>query len=95
MNPVGKALWFIESHFAEEITLDEIAAIGGVSRYHLSRAFSVATGQPAMRHVRARRLREAARALAKKGQPIFSMSLSRRITALTKHSPARSAISSG
>jgi hypothetical protein len=26
MNPVGKALWFIESHFSAELTLEEIAA---------------------------------------------------------------------
>ena len=45
MNPVGKALWYIESHFAEEITLDEIAAVGGVSRYHMSRASNPARRQ--------------------------------------------------
>src|ERR1700681_4792758 len=32
MNPAQKALWFIESHLADALTLDEIAAIGGVSR---------------------------------------------------------------
>lgn len=31
MDPVGKALWFIESHFAGEIALDEIADVSGVS----------------------------------------------------------------
>ncbi len=60
MNPVGKALWFVESHFAREITLDEIAANGDVSRFHLVRAFGLATGQPVMRYVRGRRLSEAA-----------------------------------
>ena len=44
MTPVGRALWFIESHFAGDISLDEIANAGGVSRYHMSRAFAVATG---------------------------------------------------
>src|SRR5438067_8352892 len=72
MNPVGKALWYIESHFAEEITLDEIAAVGGVSRYHMSRAFSAATGQSALRHVRGRRLSEAARSLAKGAPDILA-----------------------
>ena len=75
MNPVGKALWYIESHFAEEITLDEIAAVGGVSRYHMSRAFSVATGQSALRHVRGRRLSEAARSLAKGAPDILAVAL--------------------
>lgn len=64
MNPVGKALWFIESHFAREITLDGIASIAGVSRFHMSHAFGAATGRSILRYVRGRRLTEAARSLA-------------------------------
>jgi AraC family transcriptional regulator len=90
MNPAQKALWFIESHLADALTLDEVAAIGGVSRFHMVRSFAAATGLSVMRYVRARRLSEAARALAS-GAPISSPSRWRRITALTKHSPARSA----
>lgn len=75
MNPVGKALWFVESHFARELTLDEIAAIGGVSRFHLVRAFDLATGQPVMRYVRGRRLSEAARRLADGAPDILSVAL--------------------
>ena len=56
MNPAQKALWFIESHLAGELTLDEIAAIGGISRFHMVRAFAAATGLSVMRYVRARRL---------------------------------------
>jgi hypothetical protein len=37
MNPVNKALWFIESNFARDITLDDMAEVAGVSRFHLSR----------------------------------------------------------
>jgi AraC family transcriptional regulator len=48
MNPVGKALWYIDRHFADEVTLDVIAAISGVSRYYLSHAFGEATGYPVM-----------------------------------------------
>ena len=75
MTPVGKAIWFIESHFAGEISLDEIARSAGVSRYHLARAFDYATGQPAMRYVRARRLSEAARTLANGAPDILSVAL--------------------
>lgn len=64
MNPVGKALWFIESHSAADITLGDIAACAGVSRFHLLRAFNAATGHSIMRYVRGRRLTEAARLLA-------------------------------
>src|SRR5258708_32557161 len=63
MNPSQKVLWFIESHLADELTLDEIAAMGGISRFHMVRAFAAATGLSVMRYVRARRLTEAARAL--------------------------------
>src|SRR5262245_17406316 len=64
MKPVRKALWFIESHFAGEITLDDVAGVAGVSRYYLTRAFGGVPGHPVMRYVRGRRLTEAARSLA-------------------------------
>ena len=44
MYPAQKALWYIESHLAEALTLDEIAGVAGVSRFHLVRAFAAATG---------------------------------------------------
>jgi len=75
MNPVGKALWYIESHFAGEIALDEIAAMSGVSRYYLCRAFGTATGHPVMRYVRGRRLSEAARSLAAGASDILAVAL--------------------
>jgi AraC family transcriptional regulator len=65
MNPVEKALWYIESHFAEEIGLEDVAQAAGVSRFHLLRAFSSVTGWPVMRYIRARRLCEAAKRLAR------------------------------
>jgi AraC family transcriptional regulator len=75
MNPVGKALWYIENHFAQAIDLDKIAAMSGVSRYHLCRAFGEATGRSVMQYVRARRLSEAARALAAGASDILSVAL--------------------
>ncbi len=75
MNPVERALWFIETHFAEDISLDEIASIGGVSRYHLTRAFGLAIGHSVMRYVRARRLSEAARSLANGAPDILTVAL--------------------
>src|SRR5258708_34439538 len=64
MNPTNTALWYIENHFAEEITLDELANISGVSRYYLTRAFGEATGHSIMRYLRGRRLTAAARSLS-------------------------------
>jgi AraC family transcriptional regulator len=75
MNPVATALWFIESHFASDVTLAEIAEIAGVSRFHMVRAFGMTTGQPIMRYVRARRLTEAARALANGAPDILTVAL--------------------
>jgi AraC family transcriptional regulator len=75
MNPAQKALWFIENHLGDPLTLDEIADIAGVSRFHLVRAFTAATGSPVMRYVRARRLTEAARALAKGAPDILNLAL--------------------
>jgi AraC family transcriptional regulator len=75
MNPAQKALWFIESHLADELTLDEVAAIGGISRFHMVRAFAAATGLSVMRYVRARRLSEAARALANGAPDILTVAL--------------------
>ncbi|MBR0942367.1 AraC family transcriptional regulator [Bradyrhizobium liaoningense] len=63
------------SHLAEPMTLDEIAAISGVSRFHIVRAFAAATGLPVMRYVRARRLTEAARSLANGAPDILSLAL--------------------
>jgi AraC family transcriptional regulator len=94
MDPVGKALWFIESHFAGDITLAEIAEAGGVSRYYMSRAFGTVTGHSAMRYLRGRRLTEAAKSLAA-GAADTCRWRSRQATGLTRHSPGRFASSSG
>ena len=75
MNPAQKALWFIESHLAEPLTLDEIAGVAGISRFHMVRAFAAATGLPVMRYVRARRLTAAARALAGGAPDILNVAL--------------------
>ncbi|MBR1123031.1 AraC family transcriptional regulator [Bradyrhizobium lablabi] len=75
MNPAQKALWYVESHLADSLTLDEIASVGGVSRFHMVRAFAEATGMSVMRYVRARRLTKAARALAKGAPDILTLAL--------------------
>jgi AraC family transcriptional regulator len=74
-DPVGKALWYIETHFASELTLDDIANASDLSRYHLSRAFPEVTGTAVMRYVRARRLTQAARRLADGAADILAVAL--------------------
>src|SRR5262249_12639555 len=75
MDPVQRALWFVESHLREPIALGEIAAQSGVSPYHLTRAFDAVTGHSLMRYVRARRLSEAARTLFNGAPDILTVAL--------------------
>jgi AraC family transcriptional regulator len=75
MNTVDKALWFIETHFQDELTLDEVAQAAGLSRFHLSRVFAYSTGYPVIRYVRGRRLTVAARALATGAPDILAVAL--------------------
>jgi AraC family transcriptional regulator len=75
MNPAQKALWYIESHLPEPLTLDEISNVAGISRFHMVRAFAAATGLSVIRYVRARRLAEAARALSAGAPDILQVAL--------------------
>jgi len=75
MSAVGKAIWFIETHFAENMSLDDIARSAGVSRFYLVRAFGAATGRSVMGYVRGRRLSEAARSLAGGAPDILAVAL--------------------
>ena len=75
MNPIDKALWYIESRFNSELSLEEVANAAGVSRFHMTRAFGLATGLSLMRYVRGRRLTEAARSLAKGAPDILGVAL--------------------
>ena len=75
MNPVAKALWYIESHYERDIALEDIANCAGVSRFHLLRAFGAATGKSIMRYVRGRRLTEAAKHLVDGAEDILSVAI--------------------
>lgn len=75
MQFIERAVWFIENRFAEEITLDDIADVGGVSRFHLSRSFGTLTGKPVMAYVRGRRLTWAAEKLLDGAPDILAVAL--------------------
>ena len=75
MDPVQKALWYVESHSREPITLEEIASACKVSPFHLTRLFATTMGLSLMRYLRARRLCEAARQLAKGADDILGVAL--------------------
>ncbi|NTF69274.1 GyrI-like domain-containing protein [Rhizobium rhizogenes] len=75
MSAIGRAIWFIESHFASDISLDEIADTAGLSRYHLSRVFGLTTGHSISGYIRGRRLSGAALALIDSSSTILQVAL--------------------
>jgi AraC family transcriptional regulator len=75
MDPVRKTLWFMEGRFGGDVSLDDLAAVAGVSRHHFAHVFASATGQPAMRYMRGRRLSEAARVLADGASDILTVAI--------------------
>lgn len=75
MSAVIKTLWVIESRFREEISLDRLARMVGLSRFYLSRIFPLQTGYSISAYVRGRRLTEAARVLAGGATDILSVAL--------------------
>jgi len=75
MSVTARALWYIESHLNGDLSLESIATDVGVSPYHLSRAFSTATGYGPTLYVRCRRLSRAAKALLDGAPDILSVAL--------------------
>jgi AraC family transcriptional regulator len=74
-DPVERALWYIESHLESELSADDVARAAGVSRFHLSRLFALTLNQSVMRYARARRLTQAAHALARGAPDILAVAL--------------------
>ena len=75
MEPIRRAVWYIESHFAEPIGLSDVAGASGLSRFHLSRTFAQFTGKSVTAYLRGRRLSEAAKTLASEGGEILPVAL--------------------
>lgn len=75
MSITIKACWYIDGNLRGDLSVDEIASVLGVSRYHLSRAFSEYTGQSLSSYARARRLSEAAKRLSAGAPDILTLAL--------------------
>jgi|HigsolmetaAR203D_1030402.scaffolds.fasta_scaffold00009_25 AraC-like DNA-binding protein len=65
---IARVREFIDSAFAEPLSLDQLAAIAGLSPLYLIRAFRAATGLPPHAYQIQRRLQEAARLLRAGGE---------------------------
>jgi AraC family transcriptional regulator len=75
MSAIARTIWFIESRFREEVSLDDLARATGLSPSYLSRMFTMGTGYTVSAYLRGRRLTEAARALADGAPDILSVAL--------------------
>lgn len=74
-SPVRRALWYLETHLADAVVLEDVATVAGVSRFRLARTFLAMTGMPVMHYLRCRRLTEAARQLAGGAPDILAVAL--------------------
>jgi AraC family transcriptional regulator len=61
---------FVETHFAEDVSLAEVAAAAGVHPSHLSRVFRRVMGCSVADYVRCRRIDFACSELARSNQPL-------------------------
>lgn len=75
MSVVDQAVWIIERNLDRSLGLDAIARACHVSRSHLANAFGSATGVSVMKYLRARRLSQAAHALATGARDILAVAL--------------------
>lgn len=70
-----RVLDFIESHLADDISLDDLACEACLSPYHFSRLFHEATGRPPHRYLIERRIQEAQRMLQADKSSIAAIAL--------------------
>ena len=75
MSTIAKMLWVLESRSREPLSLDDLVQVTGKSSTYLSRVFPLATGYSITGYLRARRLSEAARALAAGAPDILTVAL--------------------
>ncbi|KQW31164.1 hypothetical protein ASE36_02475 [Rhizobium sp. Root274] len=61
---------YIEAHLADDIGLDELASLCGLSRFHFSRAFKTTFGKTPIQFVTVRRIERAQRMLGETRLPV-------------------------
>lgn len=71
---LSHVLDYIEAHFIEDISLDDLAALAAMSRFHFARRFKQVTGVSPHRYITMRRIEEAKR-LLKTDLPIATLAL--------------------
>jgi AraC family transcriptional regulator len=72
---LARVLDFIEANLEDQLTIDRLAQVACLSRFHFARAFKAATGQPPHRYVSERRLQRAKALLAEGDRPVADIAL--------------------
>jgi AraC family transcriptional regulator len=75
MAVIDRLLWQIESHLREELSVSLLSARCAIDPHHMCRVFQMATRMSVMAYVRARRLSEAAKALAGQDADVLTVAL--------------------
>lgn len=66
---------YVRAHFTDDIGLQDLASVIGLSRYHFGRAFKAATGQSPYAYIVAERVERASELLASSDASIESVAL--------------------
>jgi AraC-like DNA-binding protein len=72
---LSRVLDYIEGNLEGDLTLDQLAGIACLSRFHFARAFKAAIGQSPHQHVSARRLERAKELLTRGNQSLIDITL--------------------
>jgi AraC family transcriptional regulator len=72
---IRRLIEFIEEHLADDVSLEAIAAEGGISPIYLARAFKAAVGQSPHQYVLGRRIERAKKLLRDSDLPIVEVAL--------------------
>jgi AraC family transcriptional regulator len=75
-----RVLDYISEHVADEITVEELARVAGLSPFHFARMFTLAIGVPPHRYVSRMRLENATAEIAKGRVPLAQIALNARFS---------------
>lgn len=67
---VRLAIGYLRSHYGEEIDLDQLSAVVGISKYHFIREFKRITGQTVITYLNLIRIEQAARMIREENAPV-------------------------
>ena len=71
-----RVLAYINDNLQRDLTVAEMASVACLSRFHFTRAFREATGQPPYKYVTAKRLERATQLLTQTHRPLADIALS-------------------